>query len=313
MLDPAVRSLLDTYFSVPPSPGPPDVAALRVAALASAEALGGAAESVASIRDLRAGHSGGAVPIRVYRPVREGRLPLLLFAHGGGWVTGSLESHDKLCRKLANRLGGVVVAVEYRCAPECVYPAALNDLDAAWHWCREEARALCADPDRMVVVGDSAGAGLAAALTLRLRRRHEAQPKLQLLLYPALDGHASRGTYDRFATGYNLTAAMMRWYWRAYAADAPLEDPELSPIAAADLAGLPTAIIAVCEADVLRDEGLVYAQRLAESGVASHVIDCNGMVHGFLRWSGVVPATESWLDAIAVAALGALNAPNRGA
>lgn len=237
----------------------------------------------------------------------------MLFAHGGGWVTGSLESHDKLCRKLANRLGGVVVAVEYRRAPECMYPAALNDYDAAWHWCREEARALGVDPDRMVVAGDSAGAGLAAALTLRLRRRREAQPKLQLLLYPALDGHASSGSYERFATGYNLTAAMMRWYWRAYAADAPLDDPELSPIAATNLAGLPTAIVAVCEADVVRDEGLAYAQRLAEGGVASRVIDCAGMVHGFLRWSGVVPATESWLDAIAVAALAALDPPNREA
>lgn len=306
MLDHDVLRLLETHFPRADPPGPPDLAALRAAAEGAPDILGGPVEAVASVHDQRAGHARGAVPIRVYRPAGEGLRPLVVFAHGGGWVTGSLDSHDRLCRVLANRLRAVLVAVEYRCAPECPYPAALDDFDAAWHWCREEARALGIDPARMIVAGDSSGGNLAAALAIRLRARHEAQPVLQLLLYPALDMRTSGGSYATFATGFNLSAAMMRWYWRAYAVDARPDAPELSPLSAPDLAGVAPALIAIAEADVLREDGLAYAARLSAAGVRTHLVDCAGMIHGFLRWSGAVPAAARWIDTICAATLAAL-------
>ena len=298
MLDPDVRKLLDTVFANPPDATAPDVHALRDAA-EKALALAAAAEHVTMVRDLvAAGARGRRVPLRVYDPSPAEATPLVLFAHGGGWVTGSLDSHDRLCRMLANRLNAVVAAVGYARAPEHRYPAALDDFDAAWHWCREEARALHADSARMAVAGDSAGGNLAAALTIRLRARREAQPTLQLLLYPALDPRAASGSYEAFANGHNLTADMMRWYWKAYAPGAEHDDPELAPIAAADHAGLAPAIIAWMHADVLRDDALGYASRLEAGGVPTTLIECPGMVHGFLRWTGAVAAATSCIDAI---------------
>ena len=243
MLDPDVRKLLDTVFVNAPDATAPNVQALRAAAECAPALLGEAAEPVARVRDIIAvGTRGRRVPVRIYDP-QAGTKPLLLFAHGGGWVTGSLDSHDRLCRMLANRLDAIVAAVGYACAPEQRYPAALDDMDAAWHWCKEEARALHADSSRMAVGGDSSGGNLAAALAMRLRARREAQPVLQLLLYPALDFRASSASYAEFATGHNLSADMMRWDWKAYAPSGDPDDPELAPLAARDHSALAPAVI----------------------------------------------------------------------
>ena len=303
MLDPDIKKLLDTVFTAPANASAPDVAALRDAAEKAPGLFGAPAEDVAIVRDVAAsGPRAHRVPLRVYDPAPTVTKPLLLFAHGGGWVTGSLDSHDRLCRMLANRLDAAVVAVGYRCAPEHRYPAALDDFDSAWHWCKEEARALHVDANRMAVGGDSSGGNLAAALPLRLRARREAQPVLQLLLYPALDARAASASYDEFATGHNLSAAMMRWYWSAYAAQAGVDDPELAPLAASRHDALAPAIIAWTHADVLRDDGLAYARKLAAADVHARTIECPGMVHGFLRWSGAVPAARACIDAICAAA-----------
>jgi acetyl esterase len=302
MLDPDIRRLLDTVFNVPPDSAAPSIGELRAAAEEAPKLLGGEPEIVASIRDLRAPGSAGAVPVRVYRPESAAPLPLVLFAHGGGWVVGSLGSHDKLCRILANRLGAVFVAVDYRLAPEHVYPAALDDVEAAWRWARAEAHTLGADGECFAVAGDSSGGNLAAALTLRLGTQGAAQPDLQLLLYPALDATCSRASYREFAEGYNLSGAQMTWYWDLYRAGAAPDAPELTPIAAADLSGLPPAVVALATADVLHDEGSEYARRLEAAGVPTRVVECAGMIHGFLRWTGKVPAAFFWIDAIATAA-----------
>jgi len=300
MLDPDIRRLLDTVFNLPPQPGAPDVAQLRAAAEVAPRLLGGAAESVASIRDLRLPGPCGPIAVRVYRP-GTGALPLVLYAHGGGWVVGSLDSHDKLCRILANRLEVVVVAVDYRLAPEHVYPAALDDVEAAWRWVRGEARALGADGERFALAGDSSGGNLVAALTLRLARTGGAQPDAQLLFYPALDATCARASYREFATGYNLSADQMAWYWAAYRGNAAPDLPELSPLAAPQLLGLPPALVALAEADVLRSDGMDYARRLQVALVPVRVVDCAGTIHGFLRWTGEVPAAHFWIHAIAVA------------
>jgi acetyl esterase len=302
MLDPDIRRLLDTVFDEPPDSDAPSIAQLRAAAEEAPKLLGGEPEVVASILDLHAPGPAGAVPVRVYRPESPAPLPLVLFAHGGGWAVGSLDSHDKLCRILANRLDAVLVAVEYRLAPEHVYPAALDDVEAAWRWARAEAHTLGADGERFAVAGDSSGGNLAAALTLRLRAQGAAQPDLQLLFYPALDATCSRASYREFAAGYNLSGAQMARFWDLYRAGAAPSAPELSPIAAADLSDLSPAVIALAAADVLRDDGREYARRLEAAGVPTRVVDCAGMIHGFLRWTGKVPATFFWIDAIAAAA-----------
>jgi len=302
MLDPDIRLLLDTVFAVPPSSVGPDIALLRAAAEEAPKRLGGDVQPVASIEELTAPGPAGQVPLRVYRPRASQPLPCVLYAHGGGWVTGSLDSHDRLCRLLASRLPAVLVAVDYRCAPEHVFPAALDDFEAAWHWARRRSKTLGADGVRMAVAGDSSGGNLAAALTLRLRAARAPQPALQLLLYPALDATCSGASYQRFATGYNLAGAQMAWYWNLYRARADVANAELSPLAAKDLSALPPAVVAVAEADVLRDDGLDYARRLEAAGVNVRIVDCVGMIHGFLRWTGEVPAARSWIDAIAAAA-----------
>ena len=306
MLDPHIRHLLDTVFSETPGAPLPDVATLRKAAEEAPRLLGGTPEALASVRDASASGGRFAVPLRVYRPESSSPLPLLLYAHGGGWVTGSLDSHDRVCRILANRLPAAVVAVEYRCAPEHAYPAALDDVDTAWQWARANAADLGADGARFIVAGDSSGGNLAAALTLRLRARGSPLPDLQLLLYPALDAACSRASYRKFTTGYNLSAPLMAWYWDAYRAGQAVDTPELSPLSAADLSRLPPAVVAVAEYDVLRDDGVDYAHALAAAGVPVHVVDCAGMIHGFLRWSGAVPAVHTWTEAIAAACRAAL-------
>ena len=306
MLDAHIRQLLDTVFKVPPGAARPDVATLRKAAEEAPKLLGGDPETLASVSDATTLGEAHTIALRVYRPENSAALPLLLYAHGGGWVTGSLDSHDRLCRMLANLLPAVVVAVDYRCAPEHAYPAALDDFESAWHWARAHAAALGADGMRFAVAGDSSGGNLAAALTLRLRAGGAPLPDLQLLLYPALDATCSRASYREFAAGYNLTGPQMGWYWETYRAGAAVDGAELSPLAATDLSGLPIAVIAVAEYDVLRDDAVDYARALIAAGVPVRVVHCDGMIHGFLRWSGSVPAARSWIDAIAAAGRNAL-------
>jgi acetyl esterase len=306
MLDSHIRHLLETVFSAPPDAARPDIAALRKAAEEAPKLLGGVPETLASISPASASDPPRAVALRIYRPEISSALPLFLYAHGGGWVTGSLDSHDRLCRMLANRLPAVVAAVDYRCAPEHAYPAALDDVETAWHWARTHAAELGADGARFAVAGDSSGGNLAAALTLRLRAGGAPLPHLQLLLYPALDATCSRNSYREFATGYNLTGPQMAWYWQTYRDGAAADAAELSPLSTADLSGLPNAVIAVAEYDVLRDDGLDYGRALAAAGVPVRVVRCDGMIHGFLRWGGSVPAVRTWIDAIAGAARDAL-------
>lgn len=300
MVDPDIRRLLDTVFNVAPT-APPDISQLRAAAEIAPQRLGGDPLALPTVTDSFAPGDAGPIAVRVYRPASSAPLPACVYAHGGGWVTGSLDSHDRLCRILAATLPAIVVAVDYRCAPEYAYPAALDDVEAAWRWTRAHADALGADGVRFMVAGDSSGGNLAAALTLRLRAIGASQPALQLLLYPALDAACSRASYAEFDEGYNLSAAQMRWYWQIYCAGASIETAELSPLAADDLAGLPPAVIAVAAHDVLRDDGVDYAQRLQEAGVPMQLIRCEGMIHGFLRWTGAVPASHRWIDEIAAA------------
>ena len=232
-------------------------------------------------------------------PVARAAQAAVLFLHGGGWVVGDLDGVDALCRALANRTGAVVVSADYRLAPEHPFPAALEDAWTVLTWLHEHAHELGADPERLAVAGESAGANLAAVVA---RRAHAdpgaAHPRLraQLLAYPALDGALATASYDELGTGFGLTREQMRWYWDAYAPGRAARAPEASPLRAPDLAGLPPALIVQAELDPLLDDGLDYAQRLRAAGVDADVHVWPGMVHGFLRYRGLLDDAHAALD-----------------
>ena len=240
----------------------------------------------------------GGVRVRVYVPdgASGEPLPAVLWIHGGGWILGSVDSHDALCRALCNAAGAVVVSVDYRLAPEAQHPAQLDDCTRALEWLLREAPSLGVDPARVAVAGDSAGGNLAAVLARRARERL----RFQLLVYPVTDAGCATRSYETFGGDeYGLSREKMTVCWQAYvsAAEDGL-DPDVSPLRATDLEGLPPALVICAEYDPLTDEGVAYAERLRAAGVPARVSTYAGMVHGFFRWRGAVDAAH---DAMAEA------------
>jgi acetyl esterase len=240
----------------------------------------------------------GSMGLRIYTPLGEGPFPLIVFFHGSGFVVCSLDTHDGMCRNLCAGTGCLVVSVDYRLAPEHKFPAAPDDCLAATRWAVANAGGLGADPGRVLVAGDSAGANLAAVTALRIR--DEGGPRLlgQLLIYPVTD-YYEPGTPSMVenAEGFGLTRAGMIWFWNHYLADASHgKHPHASPFRAADLAGLPPALVVTAEYDPLRDEGESYAERLLQAGVPTEMKRWDGMNHGFFFWPGVVDRAGDAMD-----------------
>jgi acetyl esterase len=256
--------------------------------------MAGLREQVGGIESFNVDSPDGSVPIRLYTPflrtedldrspATNGRA-VALFFHGGGWVMGSMETHDNICRRMANEAKCIVISVEYRLAPEHKYPAALNDCFAATRWACEHYDEFGGDPERIIVTGDSAGGNLAAAVCLRAR--DEGAPRIagQVLVYPIIDRNFETASYEENAAGYMLTRETMKWFWQHYLPEG--DDGShcyLSPLRAQSLAGLPPALVVTCEFDPLRDEGRAYADRLTQEGVLTTHIAEMGMIHGYLR------------------------------
>jgi acetyl esterase len=222
------------------------------------------------------------VRCRLYRPSDAPVMGLLVYLHGGGWVIGDLDSHDNVCRALANGSGHAVLSVDYRLAPEHPFPAGLEDAFGSLRWAATHADQLGIDPDRIAIGGDSAGANLAAVVA-----HHAPVPlRFQLLVYPVTDATQSFASYTVNGTDYFLTTAAMSWFIDHYLSGgvgAP-NDPRVSPWFAADhvLAGTPPALVITAELDPLRDEGEAYARRLADLGVATTHVRFDGTIHGFV-------------------------------
>jgi acetyl esterase len=233
------------------------------------------------------------VPVRIFEPHGASGLPTLVFFHGGGWVMGSVRTHDRTCRALTHRVGCRVVSVEYRLAPEHRFPAALED-------CWAVTEAVLHEKRPVAVGGDSAGGNLSAVVALRARDRG-LPLRLQMLIYPVTDCDLDRPSYLANGTGLVLTRNGMRWFWTHYMGNAPWDHPEASPLRARDVSGVAPTFVMVCEYDPLLDEGMAYAERLRQAGVPVQVIEHKGMIHGFLRWAAVVDRTLLAYDQCALA------------
>ncbi|BBX27807.1 alpha/beta hydrolase [Mycolicibacterium alvei] len=239
-------------------------------------------EPVASVVDHRVPIDNGSIDVRVYRPDAAGPLPLLVYAHGGGFVFCDLDSHDGLCRNLANLIPAVVVSVAYRLAPEHRWPTAAEDFYAAICWAAEHALEFGADPARIAVGGDSAGGNLAAVTTLIARDRGGPDLAAQLLLYPVIAADFDTDSYRLFGRGFYNPRPALQWYWDQYVPQfGDRQSPYASPLHG-DLGGLPPAVVVLAGHDPLRDEGIAYADALEAAGVPITRCAFDGGIHGFM-------------------------------
>ncbi|MEY4161052.1 MAG: chloramphenicol hydrolase [Pseudomonadota bacterium] len=254
---------------------------------------------MAQVRDLSLPLAGRAVAARLYVPEGAGELPpLTLFYHGGGWVLGSLETHDATARALARASGSAVLSVAYRLAPEQPYPVPLDDCYDALCWAAGHGPELGVDTSRLAVAGDSAGGNLAAACAIRARDSAGPPLRHQLLIYPVTDRDYSRASYrDNGGGEYFLSAQMMDWFWNHYVGDAAADAAPLAMVQqVTDLGGLPPATVYTAEYDPLRDEGMAYADKLAQFGVPVEAEIAPGMIHGFFSMFALVPDALLWID-----------------
>jgi acetyl esterase/lipase len=253
-------------------------------------------EQIYRTADQRIPGPSSELPIRVYRP-REAKpgelLPVLMWFHGGGFVIGDLDTHDPACRVLANQADCMVVAVDYRLAPEFKFPAAVDDSMAALRWVALHARELGGDPERIAVGGDSAGGNLAAVCALIARNEGHPRLAFQLLIYPCTAPEPETPSHKKFAEGYVLTRKTITWFYKQYVRG-PKEhsDFRFAPLVADDLSNLPPALVLVAGFDPLRDEGVEYARRLIEAGNRVTLANYEGMIHGFFLMGGAMDAAK---------------------
>lgn len=242
-------------------------------------------ESVAAVESRVIALAGHRVPVRIYTPAGAAPMPVVLFFHGGGFVLGDLDTHDALCRSLANGALAIVVSVDYPRAPEHKFPTAPDVCFAATRWAAANADSFGADATRIAVAGDSAGGNLAAVVTHMARDLDGPQLAFQLLIYPDTDFRRTNTSIREFAGKYgNITRAGQHWFMDNYlTSEEEKLDPRVSPLLATDHSGLPPALVITAEYDALRDEGEEYAAALARAGVPAEVRRYPGMIHEFLR------------------------------
>jgi acetyl esterase len=301
-LDSALKRYLDEIAApapaVPPAPETPaNRRAVMNRALESRTSIPGLPNRVQT-RDLTITARRTA---RLYTPPEaELPLPVLLYMHGGGWVVGSIATHDPFCRLLCEAAGIQILSIDYRLAPDYPFPAALNDTLAAWHWLVEHASEIGGDQQRLAVGGDSAGANLAAVTANRLSAAADAvQPAAQLLLFPVTDhpsaGHAS---YIECAKGCGLDASVMSWFWDQYVSQVSAADANVSPLRLVKVPTLPPTFVATAEHDPLRDEGIAYAEKLRVAGVAVTHTHYPDMHHNFPVHPGTVARFPQSIEAL---------------
>ncbi|WP_447763279.1 alpha/beta hydrolase [Sphingopyxis panaciterrae] len=291
MLDSEIAALFGEPAPMPPLT-PEIIPMIRAHMAMTGQALPGT--ELASVRDFDA----DGVPVRLYLPEADGPLPLLVFLHGGGWMLGDLDTHDAMHRHLAARAGCAVLGVGYRLAPEHPFPAGLDDATAAFAWARRKAAGLGCDPAGVALGGESAGANLTAAITLRLRDAGGTQPMFQLLVHPATDLELSLPSMDEIEVP-GLTREYLEICRAMYAGGTDIADPLISPMRADRHDGLAPAIVLTAAEDPLRDDGEHYAALLARAGVETLVCRLPGLPHGFMFLPVTIGAVSRSFDLIA--------------
>lgn len=240
---------------------------------------------VTCVHDLAIESHGRSLPLRLYAPPGKGPFPVLVFFHGGGWVTGDLDTHDGFCRLMCEWAGCAVVAVDYARPPEHLFPTALEDCWTAFKWVTRQGADCKLDTSSIAVAGGGSGGGMAAVISQRDAKCDKPCICFQLLLYPLLDCHTRRRSHTRFGQGYGLTVDLLEWYLGQYLPPGTSRvDTRLSPLLSDSLHGLPRTMIITCGLDVLRDEGRAYAAQLRAAGVTVEHKEFLGMRHGFMNY-----------------------------
>jgi acetyl esterase len=298
-LDPKAKALIDMMAQMPLPPWS-ELNAVTFRAMMDAGRFPPPDLPLAEIVNTTVPGPAGPIGARIYRASLASNQPVIVYFHGGGFVIGNLDSHDGTCRRLSHGIGCTVVSVDYRLAPEHVYPAAVDDSYATTKWVAEHADFLKIDKTRIAVAGDSAGGNLAAVVAIIARDRGGPALCHQLLTYPVTDMAFKSESYTSNGTGYFLTKDMMAWFGLQYVPTGhDIEDPLLSPLYHKNLAGLPPATVITAEYDPLRDEGEAYAKKLQDAGVPTKLIRYDGVFHGFFSMNGAVDQAD---DAHAFAA-----------
>jgi acetyl esterase len=290
-LDPQIQAYLDQMaaMNMPPiHTMTPEQVRMGIAMQLAMESI--EQEQVARVENRTIPGPAGEIPVRIYTPQGNGPFPALVFFHGGGWVICNLDTHDGICRSLANGAGCVVVSVDYRLAPEHKFPAAPEDCYAATQWVAKNAAELNVEASNIAIGGDSAGGNLTAVVAQMARDRGGPHLVFQLLIYPATDFRMNTPSIEENATGYFLTKDDMIWFTNHYLnSEEDKTNPLASPLLARDLSGLPPALIITAQYDPLRDEGELYGQKLREAGVPVTVSRYEGVIHGFF---GSIPSDK---------------------
>jgi acetyl esterase/lipase len=291
-LDPRLQFLASQARNAAPisSLSPEDVRRGEITGLA---VVSGALEPGVRVDGLSVPGAAGPVPARLYRPERQdASAPLMVWAHMGGGVIGTLDTSHRFCSLLARITRGPVLSVDYRLAPEHRFPAGLEDVLAAYRWARDQASTYGARG--VAIGGDSMGGSFAAIICQDLKRIGEEQPVLQLMLYPCTDVASETPSMSTYAEAFPLNRAMMDWFMGHYLGpDTDPADPRLSPLKAADLSGLAPAVIATAGFDPLIDQGAAYGQKLREAGIATTWRSYDSLCHGFASFTGAVPAADA--------------------
>ncbi|WP_247747257.1 alpha/beta hydrolase [Alkalihalobacillus sp. BA299] len=290
-LDPAAKAYLEVFNQMPPiqSMEPQTVREM----FAQAPPIEVELAPLAKIEDriISVGQNPeDEIKIRIYTPDGQDPFPLFVYYHGGGWVLGDIELADASCRMVANRTGSIVVSVDYRLAPEYKFPIPVQDSYAALEWVHENAASINGNASKIIVGGDSAGGNLAAVVSMMARDQNGPHISAQVLIYPVTNLGYDTASYEEFQQGFGLDRDLMIWFGNHYIRnEADQVDKYVAPLLAEDLSNLPQAFVITAEVDVLRDEGLAYANRLKEAGVKVETICEEGLVHGYFTNMAVFP------------------------
>ncbi|MGF6282747.1 alpha/beta hydrolase [Pseudomonas silensiensis] len=303
-LHPQAKAALELLALMPPMDYSMDGAQIRaaLAKMPEGESPFSPGDEVQRIEDVSIEGSAGRLSLRLYYPDAESPLPITLYLHGGGFVFGSPQMHDNVCRCLANRAACLVVSVDYRLAPEAKFPAALDDGLTALNWIITNATSLGGDPSRIAIAGDSAGGNLATVIANIDAQNVTPTLRHQVLLYPVTDCRFDSPSYRARGEDYFLTTEMMQWYWKQYLPDqSAANDPRASPLRATLSPAVAPATVITAEYDPLCDEGEAYAKALRAVGVVTRLHRWEGQIHGFASMLGVIDAADEALSVAATA------------